>query len=272
MDNNKPLVSVILSTYNRPYFLTKAIKSVVDQSYENWELIVVNDAGQDVEFLVEAFDDERIKYINHETNKGLGGARNTGIQMAKGKYVNFLDDDDFFFFNHLETLVSFMEKNNYQVAYTDAVCHIMQKDNAGNYQVVQRAIPYSFDYNPDMLLFQNITPVLCVMFELNDITRNIKLDETARVYEDWLFWLELTKHYPMYHLALPTCVYTFRQDGSTMSSSRNEFTTMLPDIYKNNYSRAMNMLQVCKTMNAILKQRGLEEIFKFTDKDGNEVS
>jgi glycosyltransferase involved in cell wall biosynthesis len=262
-----PLVSIIITTYNRRNLLPKAIESVANQTYDQCELIVVNDAGDDVEDIIKTFERERykysgimhrpIKYINKEKNAGLGAARNTGLEYATGKYVNFLDDDDIFYPFHVQTLVGFMEKNNHKIAYTDAVCHVI-KDN----QVIGRTIGYSFDYDADMLLYQNITPVLTVMYELNEVTKDIKFDENARVYEDWLQWLELTKHYPMNHLAIPTCMYTFRQDGSTMSSSRNEFTTMLPDIYGKTWHRAKKQVAVAMAMNEILQRRGLPLMFQ----------
>jgi glycosyltransferase involved in cell wall biosynthesis len=259
---NNALVTVIITTYNRRKLLPVAIESVINQTYKHIELIVVNDAGEDVQDIVDSFQGRcfgGIIYVNKEKNAGLGAARNTGLEHATGKYVNFLDDDDKFYPFHVETLVNYMRENKCEVAYTDAVCHVVK-----NGQVVNRVIPYSFDYDPDMILYQNITPVLTVMYELNEITKKIKLDENARVYEDWLLWLELTKHYKMNHIAIPTCMYVYKDDGSTMSSSRNEFTTMLPEIYANNYERAKNLVFVARAMNDILKRRGLSEMFEIT--------
>lgn len=262
VDNN-PLVTIIITTYNRRNLLPLAIQSVANQTYKKIELIVVNDAGDDVKDIVDKFNvDDRFvyyAYFNKEKNAGLGAARNTGLEHAHGKYVNFLDDDDQFYPFHIETLVNYMEKNNCKIAYTDAVCHVI-KDN----QIVNRVIGYSFDYFADMLLYQNITPVLTVMYELDEITKDIRLDENARVYEDWLLWLELTKHYDMHHIAIPTCMYTFKQDGSTMSSSRNEFTTMLPEIYAKTWDRAKNQVRVAQAMNQILSQRGLSPMFEIS--------
>lgn len=256
-----PKISVIITTYNRPQFLPLAIESVLNQSYQDFEIIVINDAGENVQQIIDDFNDTRIKYFVHKMNKGLGAARNTGLSYAKGKYINFLDDDDSFYQYHLQTLIEYLEKNNYEIAYTDAVCEVSEKEN-GKYIVKHRVIPYSIDYESDMLLYQNITPVLCVMFKYDDTIKNIKLDENARVYEDWLYWLELTKHYDMHHLAIPTCKYTFRTDGSTMSSSRNEFTTMLPGIYSETWKRAKNQVNVCTAMNEILQKRGLQPMFR----------
>ena len=89
------LVSVVIPTFNRPAMLARAIESVLNQTYSNLEIIVVDDASEgDIEAVVKSFDDERIKLIRHEHNQGGSAARNTGIWHSRGRYIAFLDDDD----------------------------------------------------------------------------------------------------------------------------------------------------------------------------------
>ncbi len=95
MNNERPLISVIIPTYNRAGVLSRAVKSVLDQTYDHFELIIVDDASEDdTQNVVKSFADERMKYIRHEKNKGGSAARNTGISASKGKFIGFLDDDD----------------------------------------------------------------------------------------------------------------------------------------------------------------------------------
>jgi len=263
----KPLVSIIISTYNRKNLLSIAIKSVLNQKMQDFEIIVVNDHGEDISEVINNFNDNRIIYINKEKNEGLGAARNSGLDIAKGKYVNFLDDDDGFYPHHLETLVEYLEKTNEKIAYSDCVCYIQEKVN-DNYQIKQKVIVYSMDYNAEVFLYMNLTPVLGVMYNFQDEKLNkIRHNESYRCYEDWRFWLDLTEFYPMNHIDIPTCYYTYRQDGSTMSSSRNEFTTLLPEIYTNNINRAKNKVRVANAMNQILQQRGLQPLFNIQYKE-----
>lgn len=101
-----PTVSVIIPTYNRANMVSRAIQSVLEQTYEDFELIVVDDASTDnTEDVVKGFNDSKIKYLRHDENKGGSVARNTGIRHSVGKFLSFLDDDDEFLPDHLTILV-----------------------------------------------------------------------------------------------------------------------------------------------------------------------
>ena len=93
--NEKVLISVIIPTYNRADLISRAIASVTKQSYQHFEIIIVDDASEDnIASVVRSIKDSRIKYIRHQTNLGGSEARNTGIKNAQGKYIAFLDSDD----------------------------------------------------------------------------------------------------------------------------------------------------------------------------------
>lgn len=94
-DYKKGLVSVIIPSYNRAFSIGRAIQSVLDQTYKNLELIIVDDGSTDnTEEVVKDFKNPQIRYIKHKQNKGGGAARNTGIKSAKGEFIAFLDSDD----------------------------------------------------------------------------------------------------------------------------------------------------------------------------------
>ena len=113
---NKPEVSVVITTYKRPGKLGRAIKSVLDQSLEDWELIIVDDNNGDSPFRAETeafmatyLGDSRIRYIKHEKNSGAPAARNTGIKAAVGTYIALLDDDDEFESTKLEKQLTLLK-------------------------------------------------------------------------------------------------------------------------------------------------------------------
>ena len=93
-----PTFSIIIPTYNRPSMLKRAIQSVIKQTYNNFELIIIDDFStiSNQEIILE-FDDGRIKYTRNDVNKGTAAARNIGVDIAKGTYISFLDDDDEYF-------------------------------------------------------------------------------------------------------------------------------------------------------------------------------
>lgn len=97
MVNEKPKVSVIIPTYNRAESLPRAIQSVLNQTFQDFEIIVVDDGSTDnTKDIIKEFQeqDKRVKYIKHDKNKGAAAARNTGIKVAKGKFIAFQDSDD----------------------------------------------------------------------------------------------------------------------------------------------------------------------------------
>ena len=107
-----PTVSVIIPTYNRAHLVGRAIQSVLNQTYQDFELIIIDDSSTDnTEDIIKEFQkkDERIKYIRHDKNKGGSAARNTGIKVAKGEYIAFLDCDDEWLPEKLEKQIKTMK-------------------------------------------------------------------------------------------------------------------------------------------------------------------
>jgi glycosyltransferase involved in cell wall biosynthesis len=111
-----PKVSVIIPTHNRARYLHRAIQSVLDQTFRDLEIIVVDDASSDeTPRIVRAFRDERIRYFRHNANQGEAGSRNTGVQNSIGQYVAFLDDDDAWLPQKLAAQVELLETSSSKV-------------------------------------------------------------------------------------------------------------------------------------------------------------
>jgi len=112
------VVSVIIPTYNRPTLLRRALESVVNQSYKNLEIIIINDGGDESSRdITQSFKDDRITYLSHGSNKGGSAARNTGIRNTKGEYIAFLDDDDQWIPSKIETQLNKMAKTDPDVGF-----------------------------------------------------------------------------------------------------------------------------------------------------------
>ncbi|MFQ5828089.1 MAG: glycosyltransferase [Candidatus Methylomirabilia bacterium] len=234
-----PMVSVIVPTYNRPETLTEALRSILDQSYQDFEIITVNDCGMDVEHVITPLNHGgRITYIKHGRNRGLGAARNTGIRVARGKYIAYLDDDDRFHHDHLETLVTFLEQHDYRVAYTDA-WRLHQVREGDRYVATTKDLPYSFDFDPVTLLALNYFPVLCVMHEKACLDQAGLFDETLCTLEDWDLWIRMSRKHGFAHLKRTTAEFSWRTDGTSMTSSlRPNFLKSATIIYRKYWEHA----------------------------------
>lgn len=119
------MISVIITTYKRADNLSRAINSVLNQTYKDYEIIVVDDNDADTEYrknteqIMTGFCSDKIHYLKHERNKNGAAARNTGIKCAKGDYITFLDDDDYFMPDRLEKLVSLIKnKKGFDCIYS----------------------------------------------------------------------------------------------------------------------------------------------------------
>jgi len=134
-----PEVSVIIPAFRRPGSLKRAIKSVLEQTFQDFEVIVVDDNNPgeiktQTHEIIQDFNDERLRYAPHEINKGNAVARNKGINLAKGEYVAFLDDDDFFLPQKLEEHINILGKSAEDVILTYSQHYGI--DTGNNYKVI----------------------------------------------------------------------------------------------------------------------------------------
>ena len=246
--------SVIIPTFNRPETLHSSILSVLEQNFQNFEIIVINDAGEDVQPIIDSFNTKKqITYICHEKNKGISAARNTGILAARGEYIALLDDDDIFYPEHLKTAFIHLNKQT-PVIYTDAVRAVQKKIN-GNYKIIGKSIPYSIKYDRHKLLIGNIAPVNCFVFNRMLALKAGLFDTSLSSLEDWEFWIKLSHYCDFKHVNVPTVQVNWRTDGTTITSSLNnsfrENRRRLYNRYKNEIKRIPNPKDILQEFNKI---------------------
>lgn len=145
---DEELISIITPTYNCGKFIGETIETVLNQTYKNWEMIIVDDASKDdTEEVVSTYKDPRIRYIRLTENSGAAIARTRAMQEAKGKYMAFLDSDDLWKSNKLEAQIKFMKKNNYNF-----VCSSYEQiDEQGNKNGKIIKCKKKVDYNGALL-------------------------------------------------------------------------------------------------------------------------
>jgi glycosyltransferase involved in cell wall biosynthesis len=220
-----PLVSVIVPTHNRPELLCAALESILAQTMEDFEIIVVNDAGIDVCPWVRSLDASgRIRVLRHPRNRGLAAARNTAISAARGKYIAYLDDDDLFYPNHLAVLVEAAEASGHAVVFSDG-CQALYSRRDGR-TVVERSVVYKGEFELQDLLVHNQLPVLCVLHRRSCIDEIGGFDETFATHEDWDMWVRLFHQFPYRHVGQTTCEYRVQQNGGSLTNTKR------PDFYR----------------------------------------
>jgi len=186
-----PLFSIILPTYNRASFISKAIESVVSQIYDNWELIIVDDGSTDnTKEIVLSFYDDRINYIYQE-NKERSAARNNGIRNAKGEYICFLDSDDYYHKTHLQRFSELIKSKNFiSGLYFSGL-------SMNEYNDVDMVYDISLNNNIEFVLVNSFsTPRACFSAE---IAKKHLFDETIRIGEDTEFWVRILGEFPLFY-------------------------------------------------------------------------
>jgi len=194
----KPLVSVVITTYNRAEYIERAIKSVLDQVYENIEIIVVNDCSTDntKNILKRLESEKKIKVIENSENLKIPEASNKGIAFAKGKYIARLDDDDEFIDSQkIEKQVKFLEKNP---DYVLAGGGMIKTDKFGN-----KIRKYNF-LEKDEEIRKNIlasSPFVhsTVLYRADAIKKVGGYEDEFNYFAEWDVWLKLGKIGKMYN-------------------------------------------------------------------------
>ncbi len=184
----KDLVSIVTPSYNSSKHLSECINSVINQTYTNWEMIIVDDCSSDDSFqIAKEFSqtDSRIKTLQNNENKGSAISRNRAIKEAKGKYIAFLDSDDSWKPGKLEKQISYMETTGALFTYGD---YLVVDKNTG--EVVK-----SIDI-PDQLSYKDLLrscPIGCLTAAFNREVLGKVYMPNIRQGQDWGLWLALTR-------------------------------------------------------------------------------
>lgn len=208
----KDLVSIIMPSYNTGKYISETIKSVLAQTYSNWELLIVDDCSTDntEEVISKYLPSEKIKYFQNKKNSGAAISRNYALRKAKGKWIAFLDSDDVWMPEKLEYQIRFMEENDYHFSYT---CYEeMNEDskNTGVYVYGPKRITHKKMYNYCWM------GCLTVMYDAN----YVGLIQIADIKKnnDYAMWLKISKLTDCYLLDKKLARYRKRK-GSISSQS-----------------------------------------------------
>lgn len=204
------LVSIIMPNYNGEKYLKETLDSVLNQTYENWELLFVDDCSTDrsVE-IVKSYKDSRIKIFSNETNSGAATSRNYALREAKGKWIAFLDSDDLWTNDKLEKQVGFMEKNAYSFSYTK------YEEVDGNSNKLNKVVFGPLKINKRKMFRYCWVGCLTVMYDREKVGL-IQIENNIEKRNDYAIWLKVCKTAVCY--LLPEILAKYRRREGSMSN------------------------------------------------------
>lgn len=228
------LVSIIMPAYNAEKYISESIESVLAQTYKNWELIVVDDCSKDGTIdVIKQYQmlDNRIKVISLMYNAGVANARNVGMELAKGRYIAFLDSDDLWIDIKLEEQIIFMRQN--QIYFSFSQYRRFTDKNKGK---MVDALPC---VNYQKALYGNPIGCLTVCLDRRFI-REFKFSKQR--HEDYIAWLNILKNNDICAYGIPKVLALYRI-GNSNSLSGNKLKSMIWTW--NVYRKSQNMSFFC---------------------------
>ncbi len=220
------LISVIMPTYNCARFIEETINTVINQTYRNWELIIVDDCSKDnTERIVEKLKlkDSRIKYFKFEENQGAAMARTKAMKMAKGDYMAFLDSDDLWVEDKLEKQLKFMNDNNYNFTCTA----YMQIDEQGKELGKIIKTKTKVDYN--RLLLDCPVGNSTVMYNVDSLGK-FEVPNIRKRNDDAL-WLQILKK-EKYIYGMPEVLMKYRIRQNSISRNKLDLVKYHWQLYR----------------------------------------
>ena len=199
-----PLVSVVIPAFNRERVIGKAIKSVLAQTFQDFEVIVVDDGSRDEtakNAIKLACSEPRVRILRSETNQGAQAARNAGARAARGQWLSFLDSDDEWLPRSLEMRLRIAAEENVEVVHSD--CYILRKNMP---QELFNVPALHGDVYSELLSYPG--PMFqAMLLSMNSFRQIGGLDETIVAYQEWDTAIRLSKSFRFGYVGAPTFVY-----------------------------------------------------------------
>ncbi len=202
--------------YNANNFVGKAIQSILNQSYTNLELIIINDGSTDGSMdVINSFNDDRIKLHCNKNNRGIVYCRNKGLKLAKGEYIGMFDADDIAYPKKFEKQIAFLEQNS---DYGMVGSWVKQIDEKGKQLPKSWKLRASSKMIPSIMLFRNYFLQSAVLYRKDCISK-FSFSEGFDVVEDYLIWIEIIKEYKTSNLNDYLVNYRIHNNGVTQKQS-----------------------------------------------------
>ena len=189
MENKTSLVDIILPNFNKAKFLDQTIKSIINQSFRNFTLYIIDDFSNDNSIeIIKKYTDARIKLTSLKENKGVSYCRNLGLGFTKSKYIAFIDSDDYWEKNKLENQIKFMDEFNHSFTYTDYVPYVSKDDNIKFKNKI--TVKKEFDFKD---FIHNTSIAMSTVIVEKSLIKDIRF-KNLKICEDYLFKCEILKN------------------------------------------------------------------------------
>ncbi len=216
---NNPLVTVLISTYNRPDTIREALQSIFAQTYTNFEIRLTRDGGMPI--AIWDLQDPRLHFIDRDDNKGLAYSFNESISNAKGEYVCYLGDDDLFYPDHIETLVRALQDNpQYGVVYSDLYKVHYKQDKHGNRVPLAKNVEVNRDFDRMSLFRFNNMLHVATMHRMDLFDKAGVYNEDVTCLLDWDLNRRMSFFTDFLHINKVTGEYYGLVDGNNRISTR----------------------------------------------------
>ena len=220
--DDKLLVSVLMPTFNRTDEIHESIRSVLKQSFQDFELIIINDGGTDtVKGIIDSFESPKIKYIKLPVNKGLSSALNEGVLAAEGKYIAYLDDDDIYYPDHLRILVNCIEHSSgYDCVYANSWrCYgeIRNNEFVEQSRELYEIRPRKFDSG--LLSRENYISTLNILHKKNCFMKAGLFNADLTCLMDWDLWVRFVVDFKFHQIDAITGEYRWKRNNMTLVNS-----------------------------------------------------
>lgn len=233
MSSDQPLVTVYITTYNRLELLKRAIKSVQDQTYQNLEIIIVDDCSTDgtQEYLLQLADeDQRVRYFFKEKNSGACVSRNIAIENAKGEFITGLDDDDYFLLGRIQLFINNLNLLENYECLTSRLVYITNKNHIKK-SLIEKIKP-SIIKRKDLLSYNYIGNQ--VFIKTHKI-RGIKFNEEIPAWQDLFCWYDVLKNGDAFVLNDFSYVMDMSHEFERISNQKIEKIYKAYNIFVENY-------------------------------------
>lgn len=248
-----PKLTIHMCTYNRAHTIQQAIDSVLEQTYTDWELLILDDASTDTtqEIVSTYISDNRIKYIRNENNLGITRNRNKALSLSLGEYIAVLDSDDYWIdTTKLEQQVNFLDTTRTH-ALVGTYMHVV--DDQGTL-VKKVSYPRSNSYIHNTLLLKNMFCHSSVMYRKDVVVRLGGYDESLAIWEDYDLWLRIGLQSAYANLPLYTTAYRIhahQSNSQKIQLGKNTQVTIIKK-YRKKYpgysiARILNILRNIKS-------------------------